>query len=83
MTDEKRTKLSPQDKAQRTTQAANSIMDEERKASDAKVARLKALRLASQPSVSAADTARSPTARKPKAAKRSLALQGDFVGSRK
>lgn len=67
-----------EDKAARTTRAANEILDRERQASDAKVARLRALRLSSEPEAPAkAPSPPAPTVRRKTAASlRTLALQG-------
>lgn len=54
------------DKAEKTTQAANDIMHAERKASDAKTARLKAARLARDAEAPIAEPKKPP---KPKARK--------------
>lgn len=73
-------RLSAQDKAERTTQTANTIMDEERRASNDKVARLKALRLKDQPSVPEAveGPKTAPATKRPTAVSvRSLALHGE------
>lgn len=88
MSDKKNTifpRLNSQDKADRTSQAASDIMSAERKASDAKVARLKALRLASQPDdPQAQPIMTTPAPRKARAAAlRTLALQGDIAPKRR
>ncbi len=77
------TKPNAQDKAERTAHAAASIMNEERRASDAKVARLKALRMAKEAEAPALPEAtKKPTPPRPAkqaraATIRKLALQPD------
>lgn len=72
MIEAKNTKSSAQAKAERTTEAATSILNEERRASDAKVARLRELRLARQAEFAAVPVV-TPAPKRTKTVKRKVA----------